>query len=592
MANAGDREYSILHLSDFHLGEDSGEDGHSRENVFYRNPELIADRIAHAITETAPPACAQIAASLSAILITGDVGFRGKIDTDKVAAAVSAIPGLLKVDQASCLSVIILPGNHDQDFTAENGQQGEALAATKDPVESALRKRGYANATVKSCRGEEVVLSLFPESEEDADLAILGFDSAAHMSRSSDRGSLPPSVLSHIYPASKRAKVRIAALHHNLIDFPYPYAEPVESGRCLVNAYKLLDWLGNARYSVVLHGHQHVAFPFRSRAFYPPSAIEAGGPMYILPCGSWYETEKKGDSPNPLAFRHFQVVNLRFPRHGTSPQLRVFGFCDRAFSGNYHFDPSLSLADFVSPGAVRQRPPQELAQELCVKIAGCTSAILTNMATSGLTWMLTTASKRYGALVDQGAALCDAQDMYSFYYNHLFGQAREGDRCFAVHNAGARCWLDPSSVEHGSLARQKTAGEKAQIERVLILNKDDRANLRSEQLVRIARVLQSCNIDLYLLDDDMPELRSYLHESSPEVEVGPNGRTVTIDPGNMMLYESGAETVGFFFVKERENSERRDTGRLAVVTRHDSHLRELQQLRTRLGELVGERAVR
>jgi predicted phosphodiesterase len=263
---------TILHLSDLHLGDPDAWERKTDDKVGLV-PAMENSRLA-VVETTLRTVKAHLAAEgrqIDALVVSGDLTSRND------PKGFERFRDLLKkVDLAPADSTVVVPGNHDVDWSCDPG--------TKQKYERFLNVTRQENMRTPLCDGvdgddyasaahpAEPVLWL-PDaviaSVNTANWCGVRFDQPQKAHRRMGRlRRKPPTYdvarvsetqLDRLTDALKARpldhRVRIAVLHHHLL--PVTEDEEVKPFESFTNLARLRGWLRDHGFQVVLHGHKH-----------------------------------------------------------------------------------------------------------------------------------------------------------------------------------------------------------------------------------------------------------------------------------------------------------------------------------------------
>lgn len=234
----------VAHLSDIHFKDD-------RENPALQR----AQKLGRAIGTSIPSSV-----SLAVIVVTGDLAFKGVSDEYVIFGEFLQQVQTGIRETTSKIPVVLVPGNHDCDFsgdqTARNivcSQAKDSLEATASVLDLLLSAQHAYQEYLKGLKSDLVVEHFGPLVSgawlgEDSKLLVLSFNTAWISRRSETQGCLVMPVESlpvgALREAAGKADIVIAAFHHPYAwlnaDLRRPFQSLVES---------LAD--------LVLTGHEH-----------------------------------------------------------------------------------------------------------------------------------------------------------------------------------------------------------------------------------------------------------------------------------------------------------------------------------------------
>lgn len=255
---------SILHVSDIH--PQPGED---------------LDRLAVSIATAARPF------AVNGIVASGDLGYQGKYQS-LGARWLSLLAELVHVPLDR---VVCVPGNHDIDTTAPHAPFHQYSKALYDLFLNSDRTT-VAPVTVHTC----------------GDWDFLLVNSAFHLDKTF--GKVDCERLVDVLRDRPRKTYNVAVVHHN----PIPIIESDRS--TIVNSYEFLRLISEANYSVLLHGHQHMALSLR-----------VGSGTRLVGVGSVnFPPFLHTNNQFNIIWLHQKIIRFRFHADSTSP--RVHGNWD------------------------------------------------------------------------------------------------------------------------------------------------------------------------------------------------------------------------------------------------------------------------
>jgi 3',5'-cyclic AMP phosphodiesterase CpdA len=250
---------TILHISDLHLGKaDAWERATDDKVGIVPAEENSRLAVLTASLDAVKRDLGQRGLPLSALVISGDL--TSAHDQDGFDRFINLVEAL-GIAQAE--ATIVVPGNHDVDWSREPGtpeKYARFLACT--------RARGMRTPfcdgvdAPEGGAGDEPVLELDDcvlVSLNSANWCGVTVDDGGHGTRVHDIARVSEQQLGRLTEDLRdrdiESKVRLAVIHHHLL--PVAEDEEVKEFESFTNLARLRAWLREHRFHAVLHGHKH-----------------------------------------------------------------------------------------------------------------------------------------------------------------------------------------------------------------------------------------------------------------------------------------------------------------------------------------------
>jgi 3',5'-cyclic AMP phosphodiesterase CpdA len=299
----------ILHLSDLHLAEESG------QHAFYipRTGNAMERSVSRTLADAILRALEDSNFQADAIAVTGDLTWQAAPgEFDLALEQISIICQALKLDLAK--HVLLIPGNHDADWKAKNEEKRFA------EFRKCFRK--FVGRDV----GPELQQTLTIE-KNSRKLHLLGVNSAAFESRRhAGIGLVGHKPLEEMISSLSRNEDDdiILCMHHHLL--PVASMEWGYFGRrrtsVTLDARAVLSFCAKHQIGMVLHGHQHQPLLTRYSSLDPvsPNAAQSR-PVWISGAGTCgASNQHTGD----IARRHFQLLSFDASPGGSQCDIASF----------------------------------------------------------------------------------------------------------------------------------------------------------------------------------------------------------------------------------------------------------------------------
>lgn len=277
----------LLHLSDLHLGNTADEDlvGDYKVEAIREEDRNKRTTLLRSTLHALAGRLREDGDRLDALLVTGDVTTQGRTEGfDVLSELLEALGDRLPPADR----VVVVPGNHDVAWHTSSGS-ADRYQAFVDGVRAAgyvtplldgvdydadqplagaqplLVGDDFVVIAVNSADASGLLEPLPPAVHAELDRLVRAgdvtadFESALRRIRTYDMSRISArqmAALSHRLEAVDPSKVRIAALHHQLL--PVSEEEEAKAFESMINLGAFLAFLGSADVDLVAHGHKHV----------------------------------------------------------------------------------------------------------------------------------------------------------------------------------------------------------------------------------------------------------------------------------------------------------------------------------------------
>lgn len=286
----------ILHLSDLHFSVGDHRAKHVWSYTGEPKAQTLVDAISRALDDEK--------ANVGVLVVSGDLTFRADSkEFDLAFASLSALMGRLDIGADQ---VVVLPGNHDICFTKDPGEAfKEAVVPTLSPADAEAGYRAFYQKLLRHDSNEHLSMGrryVFPcgllvefcalnsNSLETGKRYLPGIGRVGDGAFENAAGELD-------WKGSKgRASLKILAMHHHLT-LTEDIEDPAEYGTgfgMAIDAKRVLREAARRGVHLVLHGHRHRSFVWRSTVYELPEENQAKwrlGEVSILGAGSCGSTD-------------------------------------------------------------------------------------------------------------------------------------------------------------------------------------------------------------------------------------------------------------------------------------------------------------
>jgi len=270
---------TILHLSDIHLGE-SDTNGHKGH---YWNSEatelLLPEHDRRGLLGSLLRDLKQRKLSPDIVVVTGDLLDRGS--SEGVPMAVAFLRGLCEKLKLPNSRVVLIPGNHD----IVRAPERNLWYSNFDKICIDFYGNVPGNFGPETPPYQRVVRCSFLR---ELGIDIVGFNSCESLdwTAGQEHGSIGTAQRDRaeelMEPSSGGEVIRIAAMHHHLT---VPAGIVRNDYSVMDDAPLILQWLAQAHFHVVLHGHQHVDWYEQRKVGGWSMAITAGASAGVASYG-------------------------------------------------------------------------------------------------------------------------------------------------------------------------------------------------------------------------------------------------------------------------------------------------------------------
>jgi 3',5'-cyclic AMP phosphodiesterase CpdA len=250
------RSARLLWISDLHFSRNAREHGFALERETVRQP--LAEAILRVLHEATRDN------DVGGLIVSGDLTFRASEDEFDLAA--ECLNELLSRSGLDPSQLIVVPGNHDLEFTHTPWKKGAKVALASSTARRQYEKF-YAevrhhSASPHLSMGARLLLGGAVPVE------VVGLNSSALQQKAGhfqghgfvgqDQLDEAARQMRWIRPAPAVRAYRIAVLHHHVVPMT-PRHDPKADERysVVLDAGALLTWLADHRVDLVLHGHEH-----------------------------------------------------------------------------------------------------------------------------------------------------------------------------------------------------------------------------------------------------------------------------------------------------------------------------------------------
>jgi 3',5'-cyclic AMP phosphodiesterase CpdA len=302
----------ILHLSDLHfsMGAKRGEHRWSYPGDGSNRPTL-ADALVRTLEND------NIKDDIGVLVVTGDFTYiASQEEFDAALAQLSALQGALDLGSDN---IVLVPGNHDIRWTTDATYSPSALV-TEAPRDAVQAYRTFYKKLLGHNPDEDLCMGrrfLFHNGVVVDVCALNSSALAQGKNFLAGMGQVPHGALDRIARdlgwTKPGASLRLLAMHHHLIPTE-DVEDPAEFNRgfgMANDAQSTFRSAANLGVSLILHGHRHRPFVWRSAAYALPNHVKPDskwelGEVNILGCGS------TGSTSVPTGANYFNVLT---PEH-------------------------------------------------------------------------------------------------------------------------------------------------------------------------------------------------------------------------------------------------------------------------------------